>query len=72
MLLPFPPFQDRRFPRGEAKRDGSAALLTVKSFVRGRVSRRLCVSTSLTCEADVPLRPDVDCIRGGQPVVPLG
>ncbi len=62
------------FRLDEPNRDGAKTWETVKSFLAAGfpVAFGFPVPTSLTADANVPYRPDLDSIRGGQAAVAVG
>ena len=64
----------RYFRLDEPNRDGTSTWRTVKSFLAAGfpVAFGFPVPASLTTDANVPYRPDLDSIRGGQAAVAVG
>ncbi len=69
------PFSRLRYFRlDEPNTDGETTWGTVKSFLAAGfpVAFGFPVPTSMTAEANIPFRPDLDSVRGGQSVVAVG
>lgn len=69
-----PPRDVRYFRLNEPNRDGATTWETVKSFLAAGfpVAFGFPVPTSLTTNADIPYRPGLDSLRGGQAAVAIG
>ena len=62
------------FRLDEPNRDGTKTWETVRSFLAAGfpVAFGFSVPTSLTADANIPYRPDLDSVRGGQAAVAVG
>ncbi len=69
-----PPPGIRYFRLDEPNRDGSATWETVKSFLAAGfpIAFGFPVPASLTADADIPNRAELDSIRGGQAALAVG